>query len=107
MLTSLCLYRVKPGAEDAFRVLLARHWPTLRDVGLGADTPSLLYQGTEDGGGPLFVELLHWKDAKGPEIAHEVAEVLAIWEPMGALCEERGGRPAMEFPVVEKLDLPL
>jgi hypothetical protein len=30
---------------------------------------------------------------------------MAIWEPMGALTESRGGRPAMEFPHVRPLDV--
>jgi hypothetical protein len=103
MVTSLCLYRVKPGAEAEFEKLLAKHWPTLRRVGLAADTPSTLYRGSEGEAQPLFVELLTWKDEHGAERAHELPEVMAVWEPMGKLCEARGGRPAMEFPLVEPL----
>jgi hypothetical protein len=29
---------------------------------------------------------------------------MAIWEPMGNLCEDRDGRPKFEFPHVERLD---
>lgn len=105
MVTSLCLYRVKPGSEPAFRVLLAKHWPTLRRVGLAADVPSQIYQGLEREGEPIFVELLHWKEAGGADRAHEIPDVMAVWEPMGKLCEARGGRPSMEFPVVEPLDI--
>jgi hypothetical protein len=105
MHTSLCLYRVKNGSEAAFRSLLAKHWPTLRRAGLGADTPSTIYQGSEEGGKPLFVELLHWKDAEGPNKAHELPAVMAVWEPMGMLCEARDGRPPMEFPSVERIDV--
>ena len=47
MFTSLCIYRVKLGSEAAFRKLLAKHWPTLRRVGLAADVPSVVYQGLE------------------------------------------------------------
>ena len=32
-------------------------------------------------------------------------KVLAIWEPMEPLCEEREGRPSMEFPHVERVAL--
>jgi hypothetical protein len=32
--------------------------------------------------------------------AHEHPEVLAIWEPMDTLCEQRNGKPNMEFPHV-------
>ena len=105
MTTSLCIYRVKPGSESAFKRLLAKHWPTLRRVGLGADVPSTIYQGLEGDKKPIFVELLHWKDAHGAERAHELPDVMAVWEPMGKLCEERDGRPSMEFPVVEPIEV--
>ena len=47
MVTSLCIYRVKPGSEGAFKKLLAKHWPTLKRVGLAADVPSTIYLGAE------------------------------------------------------------
>ena len=106
MVTSLCLYRVKAGSETDFRKLLAKHWPTLRRVGLAADEPSIVYQGMEKEGAPLFVELLTWKSAEGPNTAHEIPEVMAVWEPMGMLCESREGRPPMEFPHVERIQIP-
>jgi hypothetical protein len=105
MLTSLCIYRVKNGSEKPFRGLLGKHWPTLRRVGLGASTPSTIFQGTDDDG-PIFFELLHWKDDEGPNRAHEIPDVMAVWEPMGKLCEARNGRPAMEFPRVEQVEIP-
>jgi hypothetical protein len=106
MVTSLCIYRVKKGSEKAFRGLLAKHWPTLRRVGLGGDAPSTVFQGTDDDGQPVFVELLNWKDDDGPGRAHEIPDVMAVWEPMGKLCETRKGRPAMEFPRVERIEIP-
>ena len=105
MVTSLCMYRVKAGSETAFRALLAKHWPTLRKAGLAADEPSIVYEGREQDGAPLFVELLHWKDTEGPNIAHEVPEVMKVWEPMGMLCEARAGRPPMEFPHVQRIEV--
>jgi hypothetical protein len=105
MLTSLCLYRVKSGSEAAFKNLLAKHWPTLCRLGLAADQPSTIYQGAEKPGAPLFVELLTWNDPEGPNMAHELPEVMAIWEPMGKLCEARDGRPPMEFPHVERIQI--
>jgi hypothetical protein len=105
MITSLCIYRVKPGSENAFRKLLAKHWPALRGVGLAANVPSTIYQGAEGENEPIFVELLHWQDAEGPDRAHELPEVMAVWEPMGSLCEPRGQRPPMEFPRVEQIEV--
>jgi hypothetical protein len=106
MVTSLCIYRVRPGSESAFKSLLATHWPPVRGVGLAADKPSTFYQGSEGERQPIFVELLNWKDEHGAEHAHELPEVMAVWEPMGKLCEERGGRPSMEFPRVEPIEVP-
>lgn len=105
MVTSLCIYRVKPGSEDAFRTLLGRHWPTLREVGLAGSEPPTIYQGTEKPGEPIFVELLTWNSEEGPNTAHEVPEVMSIWEPMGMLCETRDGRPSMEFPHVQPIQV--
>lgn len=107
MVTSLCIYRVKAGSEKAFRGLLARHWPTLWRVGLAPDVPSTIYQGTEkDEAVPIFIEMLNWNDAEGANIAHEIPDVMAVWEPMGMLCEARDGRPAMEFSRVERIEIP-
>ncbi len=106
MVTSLCIYRVKPGSEAAFRKLLAKHWPTLKRVGLAADVPSTIYLGSEGDNQPIFVELLSWRDEHGAERAHELPDVMAVWEPMGKLCEARAGRPPMEFPLVEPIEVP-
>jgi hypothetical protein len=54
----------------------------------------------------MYWEIFEWKSAAAFEKAHAHSEVLAIWEPMDALCEPRDGRPNMEFPHVERLALP-
>jgi hypothetical protein len=106
MLTALCTYRVKAGSEDAFRKLLSKHWPTLRRLGLATDVAPTTYEGMEKAGAPFFVELLTWKDAEAPNMAHQLPEVMAIWEPMGKLCEARDGKPPMEFPHVKSIQIP-
>jgi hypothetical protein len=105
MLIAICTYRVKPGKEDEFSALLRRHWPALRELGLAEDRPSLTFRGTDESGGAVFTEVLRWKDAEAPQRAHELPAVMAIWEPMGMCCEDRLGRPAMEFPEVTELNL--
>src|SRR5262249_48635156 len=45
----------------------------------------------------VLVEIFDWKSAASAEVAHRSPEVMAIWEPMGALCE------AMEFPHFERI----
>jgi hypothetical protein len=105
--TVVCLYRVAPGNEGAFTAVLARHWPTLHSLGLVTAARPVHYRGKESDGRPLFVEIFTWKDAASVEIAHEHPAVMAVWEPMGKLTESRGGRPAMEFPHVQPLQLEL
>ncbi|MCP5181750.1 MAG: hypothetical protein H6993_03510 [Pseudomonadales bacterium] len=101
--TVLCQYRVKRGSEAAFEALLKRHWPTLYRLGMVTDSPSRQYRGREqDNGEPVYFELFDWFDG-GLERAHGDAQVMAIWEAMEALCEARGGKPAMEFPHVEAI----
>ena len=103
--TVICLYRVKPGNEDDFLGLLERHWPTLRTLGLATDDPPQHYRGAEQSGEPLFVEIFQWASADAAGLAHEHPEVMAIWEPMDKLTEQRDGRPNMEFPQLRPIDV--
>ena len=101
--TNICTYRVKAGAREEFLALLEKHWPTLHQHGLVTDTPALHFEAKVGGkahneSGTTFTEILSWKTADGPELAHHTPAVMAIWEPMGALVEDRDGRPGMEFP---------
>jgi hypothetical protein len=108
--TNICTYRVKAGARDEFIALLRKHWPALRAAGLATDTPALHFEATPGSGrhdeaGTTFVEIFSWSRADAPQIAHNTPAVMAVWEPMGALVEERDGRPAMEFPNYRPLNL--
>jgi hypothetical protein len=96
--TVVCTYRVQRNQEDAFLALLRRHWPTLKSLGLVTDEPAKVLRSCDQP--TTFVEIFTWAD-KGAEEAHEHPDVLAIWEPMEKLCEDRDGRPAMEFPHFE------
>lgn len=103
--TAICIYRVRAGQEQAFEALLSRHWPTLHGLGLASDAPPRHYRGAEQTGEPLYVEIFQWASAGAAGAAHQHPEVMAIWEPMDALTERRDGRPNMEFPHVQPLDL--
>ena len=88
MLMSLCIYRVKRGSEKAFRGLLAKHWPALKRVGLGADEPSTIYQGFEGerGDEPIFVEILQFKSATRHRFGYQAAiRTYPSFSPTGAL----------------------
>ena len=85
--------------------LLRRHHPTLVRAGLATEDPPTIYRGEERGGGPIVFEIFQWKNAAAAGIAHETPEVMALWEPMGTMVEDRDGRPGMLFPHVEPLEL--
>jgi hypothetical protein len=104
--TVMCRYRLKPGTEPEMLRLLARHWPTLHRAGLVTDEPPLVFRGLpakrdagerQGKGTAVLIEIFDWKSAASAEAAHNLPEVMAIWEPMGALCE------AMEFPHFERV----
>ncbi len=104
--TAICTYRVQQGKEQAFRDLLARHWPTLRRLGLVTEARPQIFQGLDEAGKPFFVEILTWRDGeRSPATAEQTPEVMAIWEPMGALVEPRLGRPGMEFPHADPVEI--
>ncbi len=95
----ICHYRVARGNESSFERLLKQHWPVLRKLGLVTEIPPVHYKGEEQDGEPIYFEIFDWIEG-GSDRAHEHPEVMAIWEPMDVLCEERHGKPNMEFPHV-------
>ena len=103
---NICQYHVKPGHEAEMEALLAKHWPALRSAGLASEEPPLIYRGLASGkpddmhgAAGTYIEIFSWENPDGPEVAHQTPEVMAIWEPMGAICE------SMDFPLFEPLDL--
>lgn len=109
--TVICTYRVKAGARDKFVELLRKHWPTLQKSGLASDTPAIIFE-AEVGGdnnhnekGTTFVEIFCWSRADAVQLAQQSPAVMAIWEPLGGLTEDRDGRPGIEFPNYQPLTL--
>jgi hypothetical protein len=105
-LLNICRYKVKPGKEAEMERLLSLHWPALHAAGLVTEQRARVYRGLpsgkpgdEHGADRTYVEILEWKDVKSPQLAHQTPGVMAVWEPMGAICEE------MDFPNFEPLDV--
>ncbi len=97
-ISMLCIYRVTPGKEDQFEEILGRHWPTLDKTGLVSAEPARIFKGSTKDGKKSFIEMFQWKDENAPNIAHQTPEVMAIWEPMGALAD------GMEFIQIESVN---
>jgi hypothetical protein len=100
--TVICTFRVRPADEDRFLDLLARHWRTLHDLDFVTDEESVVFRGLD--GGLTYVEIFTWIEG-GFDQAHEHPDVLAIWEPMEPLLEERDGQPRWDFPHFERVSL--
>jgi hypothetical protein len=100
--TVICTYRVRADQEDRFRELVGQHWRTLHRLGFVTDEEAVVFRGLD--GGLTYVEIFTWVEG-GFEQAHEHPDVLAIWEPMDPLLEERDGRPKWEFPHFEQVSL--
>ena len=100
--TVLCTYRVRPDAEAPFVDLLRAHRSTLHELQFITDDEPLLLRSVTE---PTFVEIFTWVDG-GFSRAHEHPDVLAIWERMDPLLEDRDGRPKWEFPHYLRHQLP-
>lgn len=93
--TVICTYRVRQDHEVMFQELLGRHWRTLYALGFVTEVKPTIFRSVENP--PTYVEIFTWVDG-GFELAHEHPVVLAIWEPMEPLLENREGLPRWEFP---------
>jgi hypothetical protein len=84
----LCRYRVKKGMGAEFVKVLKKHWPTLHKAGLTTGARARVLRCEDKAGNLAFVEVFAWKTAESARAAHQSAEVMALWEPMGAMCED-------------------
>jgi len=98
--TVICTYRVRPDGEERFAELLNHHWCTLHALGFVTDERPLVFRSIDHG--LTYVEIFTWVEG-GFGQAHEHPDVLAIWEPMESLLEERDGRARWEFPHFERV----
>ena len=87
----LCIYRVKAGNEAAFAKLLQQHGPALSSAGLSGPELPKSWKATTRDGKTVFVERMQWKDQSAADAAHQMPEVMAVWEPMGTFAD------SMEF----------
>ena len=89
----LVIYRPRAGHADALLAILQKHGPVLRGVGLLTDEPVRLHRATDlrrDGAPPepYFIETFQWKDEQASDLAHQLPEVMAVWETMGPHLQE-------------------
>ncbi len=98
----VCSYMVPTDHRAEFERLLRTHVPTLQGLGLLGARPASTLVSLEPNGA-TYVEVFQWIDDEAASRAAEIPEVIAVWEPMAALCHPSDDRPAMEFPHYREL----
>jgi hypothetical protein len=95
-------YHVQSGKLDEFLAVLRQHYPAGRKLGIVLAEPHLVLAGKEDGGRPVVIEILTWRDADAPDnVAKKYPTVQAIWDRLNALVEKRDGKPAIDIDEME------
>jgi hypothetical protein len=96
-------YHVQAGKLEEFLGVLKQHHPACRKLGLVFAEPHLILSGKEDGGKPVVVEILTWKDSDAPDsVPKHHPEIKKIWDGLNALVEKRGEKPGIE---IEEVDI--
>ena len=82
-------YRPKKGKEEELFALVKKHGPALMSTGLLAGGPPAVYRATNKRtGDQFFIEMFSWRDEQAPNVAHQMPEVMAVWEPMTPILEQ-------------------
>ncbi|MBI3722771.1 hypothetical protein HY251_02285 [bacterium] len=77
------IYRPHAGKAKELEAIVARHMPTLREMELVTERPSILVR-SEDG---TLIEVFEWCSNDAAQKAHEVPAVAKIWEAMGKVSD--------------------
>ena len=100
-------YHVQPGRLDEFLGVLAQHYPAGRKAGIVLADPHVILSGKENGGKPVVIEILTWRDADDPDdVSTKHPEIRKIWDGLNALVEKRGGKPGIEIDAMDVVTEP-
>ena len=100
--TVVSTYRVRTAGEKRFRELLATHWALLHRLGFTTEAPSQSFRSLDEP--PTYIEIFTWREG-GFSDARQHPEVLATWEAMEPLLEDRGDQPKWDFPHFTEVSL--
>ena len=85
-------YMPKKGKEKELGELVKKHWPVAAQGGADDRRAGQGLAGARPSLGPhLLHRALLWIDADAPRVAHQLPEVMAVWEPMGNIMEGYNG----------------
>jgi hypothetical protein len=86
---NIVTYVPKEGKEAELLALVKRHEPALRKSGLVTAEPFRLWRAFDVRKQRIsFIEYFQWIDGNASDLAHQMPEVMAVWEPMGPVLEE-------------------
>ncbi len=80
------LYRPHEGKDAELRQLIAQHIPTLRQLELITDRPTILVK-SKNG---TYIEVFEWRSYAAAGQAHQHPELAKIWEAMGKIADLPG-----------------
>src|SRR3989475_9900899 len=101
--TAHVTYHVQPGKLEEFLSGLKQHHPACRKLGLVLAKPHLILSGKEDGGKPVVIEILTWKDSEALDsVPGHHLEIKKIWDRLNALVEKRGEKPGID---IDEMDI--
>jgi hypothetical protein len=96
-------YHVQSGKLEEFLSVLSQHHPACRKLGLVLAQPHLILSGKEDGGKPVVIEILTWKDSDAPDsVPGHHPDIKKIWDRLNALVEKRGDKPGID---IDEMDI--
>jgi hypothetical protein len=88
-------YMPKKGKEKELLELVKKHWPVLHAAGLATSEPAKIWEATDIRSGRVYyIEIMSWVDDLASSMAHQLPEVMAVWEPMGNIMEGFNGSPS-------------
>ena len=91
-------YRPKAGKEEELFALVQKHGPALQSTGLIVGGAPSVYRAVDKrSGAKFFIETFSWRDEDAPNLAHQMPEVMAVWEPMTPILEN------LELAVIEQV----
>ena len=96
-------YHVQPKKLEEFLGVLKQHHPACLKLGLVRAEPHLILSGKEDGGKPVVIEILTWKDSDAPDsVPGHQPGIKKIWDQLNALVEKRGEKPGID---IQEMDI--
>ena len=77
------MYKPHAGKDVELEKLIAQHVPTLKDLGLITDRPTITLKTKNS----TYIEIFEWRDINAAEEAHEHPAVAKIWEKMSTVAD--------------------